>query len=596
LATIRHCRHYFRIVARHYSERPDSVFDFPGLVRNQPSSLGSVRSATLVTISDELGGSESDSVEERARSSLASFQEDRLRSGASSVTKDSTSITATRADLHLKFSKLFEHFKSVYRKLGLSHFIPVVMLLLYSVAGASILLLIEGPYEEQVRRNEKNHSENVRNHAVERLGQILKDKELSLETKLYASRDLIIWYEEKLGIQKTVLLRWDIWSALFYVGTIFTTIGYGNIYARSTGGRILSVIYALIGVPLALTILNDMGNVLSRRINQFWIWVKRHGRKQSTLSHFHQESEETEEEIPLCVALLLTLSWMLFCAGLFCVWESQWNYLTALYFFFISLSTIGLGDVTPSCPRLMVINFGLVMIGLSLVSMTINVCQRHIELFLSRMVNQMQDTYARALESGTSPDHSALLAQVWSKQPWYVRYIVPTLLGQSGKLQLVQGAQQVVSRPPTQCGTQTELRRPLSRHSVAVDAPPKYTRSSYTQTTWKSKDNACQVCLETASTSAQVSASMDPLIASFRETEMQTSTYATITRDMAVQVEAEQQAVLTQTDEEVEFRDTEVQTDSSYVRKAKWLSDLSHVRARNLEIMAVPISRIHARR
>uniref|UniRef100_A0A915LKF6 Potassium channel domain-containing protein n=1 Tax=Meloidogyne javanica TaxID=6303 RepID=A0A915LKF6_MELJA len=44
--------------------------------------------------------------------------------------------------------------------------------------------------------------------------------------------------------------KWNIWGGLYFAGTIFTTIGYGDIVAETIGGKCLVVIYALIGIPL----------------------------------------------------------------------------------------------------------------------------------------------------------------------------------------------------------------------------------------------------------------------------------------------------------------------------------------------------------
>jgi len=45
--------------------------------------------------------------------------------------------------------------------------------------------------------------------------------------------------------------KWNIWGGLYFAGTIFTTIGYGDIVAETIGGKCLVVIYALIGIPLS---------------------------------------------------------------------------------------------------------------------------------------------------------------------------------------------------------------------------------------------------------------------------------------------------------------------------------------------------------
>lgn len=45
-------------------------------------------------------------------------------------------------------------------------------------------------------------------------------------------------------------------------------------------------------------------------------------------------------EFPVLLAIAIALTWIIICAGIFCVWEKSWTFFDAFYFFFISMSTI----------------------------------------------------------------------------------------------------------------------------------------------------------------------------------------------------------------------------------------------------------------
>ncbi|MFH4984170.1 hypothetical protein AB6A40_010879 [Gnathostoma spinigerum] len=86
------------------------------------------------------------------------------------------------------------------------------------------------------------------------------------------SRDILVWYESQLrSVVSPVGMEWDMWGSLFFVSTIFTTIGYGNIYPRTNGGKALSMVYAIIGIPLVLAILNQFGTTLTRLVSSLWM-------------------------------------------------------------------------------------------------------------------------------------------------------------------------------------------------------------------------------------------------------------------------------------------------------------------------------------
>ena len=79
-----------------------------------------------------------------------------------------------------------------------------------------------------------------------------------------------------------------------------------------------------------------------------------------------------EFNLPPIVAIAITIVYILIGAAIYCQWES-WDYLEAFYFIFISISTIGFGDVLPEHPKYFLASSIYVLVGLSLVAMVINV-------------------------------------------------------------------------------------------------------------------------------------------------------------------------------------------------------------------------------
>lgn len=90
----------------------------------------------------------------------------------------------------------------------------------------------------------------------------------------------------------------------------------------------------------------------------------------------YPETFEVDDEfnLPISVATLLLVSYMLL--GTFCyrILE-EWPLLDSFYYMFISMSTIGFGDLVPTNPIYMMVSMIYLIFGLALTSMFINVVQ-----------------------------------------------------------------------------------------------------------------------------------------------------------------------------------------------------------------------------
>jgi len=302
----------------------------------------------------------------------------------------------------------------------------VILFVIYTFLGAFLFRVIEGGHEYH-HKKEVTHAGWDILDVMWNSSMAVKQNEAAF--KLLLKRQLKK-YENKLlesyneGVTTPSGERdWDFMGSLFYAATITTTIGYGHICPVTDWGRVATMLYSVIGIPLCLITMNDLGKLLTRILKCIWAFVKKifykmrcvkarmmkrapteeeikQQKSHFRLPHSHVEQPDVppEEEyiideefnLPIWVAVFVVIFYILVGAALYRFWE-KWTYLEAFYFIFISISTIGFGDVLPEHPKYFLGSSIYILVGLSLVAMVINVIMEDMNTRLEKAKSKMAD-------------------------------------------------------------------------------------------------------------------------------------------------------------------------------------------------------------
>lgn len=189
------------------------------------------------------------------------------------------------------------------------------------------------------------------------------------------------------------------------------------------------MLYAGIGIPLALLLLAELGKRFTVALKVLWAFVRRYYytgyfrqmRDKNPFQKKYQLNEEQPEvetksedgdksddrsrsgsriiygyevddefNVPISVAMVILLVYILLGALMYSLWE-DWGFIEAIYFVFISLSTIGFGDILPAHQKFFVVSSVYMFVGLSLVSMCINVAIEFFNVAAIRAKRRMSE-------------------------------------------------------------------------------------------------------------------------------------------------------------------------------------------------------------
>ncbi|KHJ44548.1 Ion channel [Trichuris suis] len=275
-----------------------------------------------------------------------------------------------------------------YVKITLPHAALILLWLIYITVGAFIFLTIEFPNE---MAQKKDHCQRVRGTILDFIDLLWKNRKqttvtetkkqwqmqlnrglLNITNVLYAAYATdyvsysLIDLNETDGLNKLLENAWTLKSAAFFSTTTIVTIGYGNMVPATAHGRLLCILFALFGCPLAIITVGDLGKFLSELVvhcyNKGWKFKKAvieymaerscfpdktiRNWDSDVLSLHYEDLILGEGDISASIVISIFLIYNTIGALVFKITEG-WTFMDSFYFCFISITTVGFGDFVP---------------------------------------------------------------------------------------------------------------------------------------------------------------------------------------------------------------------------------------------------------
>ncbi|XP_072937420.1 uncharacterized protein Ork1 [Epargyreus clarus] len=213
--------------------------------------------------------------------------------------------------------------------------------IVYLLVGASIFYHIESPLEMAQRAEEKLERLEIQNLLYENYIPNDPEKQDTILRKLsgYCGKSMFNYTTE----DEEPPVKWDFYHSFFFSYTVVSTIGYGNLAPTTHLGRILMIFYGLFGIPINGILLANLGEYFGLQlISVYRKYKKKNEKRADNLNYFFNNLGMLGQIFLYLIPGFLFFIFLPAC--IFVVFEG-WDYVAAVYYAFVTLTTIGFGDI-----------------------------------------------------------------------------------------------------------------------------------------------------------------------------------------------------------------------------------------------------------
>ncbi|XP_016319065.1 potassium channel subfamily K member 18-like [Sinocyclocheilus anshuiensis] len=354
------------------------------------------------------------------------------------------------------------------------HVFLILSLILYAVLGAQIF--------QHIEKKPLNEPENISAVARKVVETVQNHTDVSTQEALFSKiENILTKFRNEREYQ-----NWSFYGSLFFCCTLFTTVGYGRMYPVTYEGKVACILYAMVGIPLMLLVISDVGDILAVLLSKAYTRLSlffRERKLHRSCIHRHEKASSPKQvqgadtdgtymfsldvmhetrniqqviktqsslrrtslqirnkeifdrimmikenfklkttltkscscpdldrmpptkassklligigqemdhfKVPLLVILLVVFAYMVVCSQILRCWEKQMDHFDAFYFTFITLTTIGFGDIVPEHPNYFMVTFLFIITGMAIMSMAFKLGQSQIVSFYRRCIKSV---------------------------------------------------------------------------------------------------------------------------------------------------------------------------------------------------------------
>lgn len=216
-------------------------------------------------------------------------------------------------------------------------FLVVVLGYVPTIAFAIIMYFVEGPHED----SEIVKYDAMKTSVLEEPNELDFDSMNDTERQIWLSS----WFEKamELGRNDPGEKKWTVMRTIGFTFQTATTIGWGALAPKTDIGKVATMLFATILIPLVLYMEFLYGIGLKRIATSFLGWVY-----QTVKRGRNYEEDATPPAYAVKIFLLVSFLVSLSILVIFFAFYQDLTLLDSLYMNFIMLSTIGYGDIIPN--------------------------------------------------------------------------------------------------------------------------------------------------------------------------------------------------------------------------------------------------------